>query len=62
MEGTRLEAQVASGDVARVSQASELRRDRGVAVADVRISRRAAAYESKRVPVRFGWGCVKFTV
>jgi len=38
-----------SGDVARVSQASELRRDRGVAVADARVSRRVAAYESKRV-------------
>lgn len=37
------------GDDARVSQASELRRDRGVAVADVRVSRIAAAYESKRV-------------
>jgi len=37
------------GNVALVSQASELRRDRGVAVADVRVSRIAAAYESKRV-------------
>lgn len=50
-----------SGDVARVSQASELRRDRGVAVADVRVSRRVAAYESKRVLERW-LGCVKFTV
>jgi hypothetical protein len=55
--GNASSSTVVSGDVARVSQASELRRDRGVAVADVRISRRAAAYESKRVPEGFGWGC-----
>ena len=38
-----------SGDVALVCQASELRRDRAWPVADVRVSKRVAAYESKWV-------------
>lgn len=49
------------GNVARVSQASELRRDRGVAVADIRVSRIAAAYERKRV-LEWSLGGVKCTL
>jgi len=48
-EGNASFLKYVSSVVARVSQASELRRDRGVAVADVRVSRRVAAYESKQV-------------